>query len=162
MSVVILSAVSGMYKTTACRHVVRLATAAGFRVAGLLSVPMYRGRRKGRHRAPRSPRARLADPGTSPWTESRAAGGHLGIRAEGALAWGQQVLASLPACDLLVIDEIGRLEMEQGLGSTNALDVLRRPDYRLALVSLRPSLVEALARRLEGMRMSVQALDKMN
>lgn len=68
-----------------------------------------------------------------------------------ALTWGQQVLGWLPVCDLLVIDEIGPLKIEQGFGLTNALDALRWPDFRLALVSLRLSLVEALARRLEGL-----------
>jgi len=161
MSIVILVASSGMGKTTACRRAVKLAKAAGFRAAGLLSVPLYRNGAKDA--------IVLYEVHGHSWrTLARAHGESQGpqvgiwVFEQRALAWGQQVLASLPACDLLVIDEIGPLEIEQGLGLTNAFDVLRRPGYRLALVSLRPSLAEALARRLGGMTIAVQALDEMN
>jgi nucleoside-triphosphatase THEP1 len=161
MSIVILVASSGMGKTTACRRAVKLAKAAGFRAAGLLSVPLYRDGAK-------AAIVLYEIHGHSWRTLARAHGESQGpqvgiwVFEQRALAWGQQVLASLPACDLLVIDEIGPLEIEQGLGLTNAYDVLRRPGYRLALVSLRPSLAEALARRLGGMTIAVQALDEMN
>jgi len=76
-----------------------------------------------------------------------------------SVAWGQQVLASLPPCDLLVIDEIGPLELELGQGLTSALDALRHAAYRLALVTLRPTLVNAVAAHLGGLRMSTIIVD---
>ena len=161
MSILVLSAPSGTGKTTACRRVVQLAKAARFREAGLLSLPVYRNGAKDA--------IVLYEVHGHSWRTLARAHGEIQAPQVGiwvfeqrALAWGQQVLASLPACDLLVIDEIGPLEIERGVGLTNAFDVLRRPGCRLALVSLRPSLVEAMARRLGGMTMAGQALDERN
>lgn len=59
-----------------------------------------------------------------------------------SLAWGNDFLAnSLPA-DLFIVDEIGPLELVRGKGWTNALQALRSQKYRLALVVIRPSLLE--------------------
>ena len=77
-----------------------------------------------------------------------------------SVEWGQQVLASLPPSDLLVIDEIGPLELEMGQGLTNALDALHRADYRLALVTLRPALAGEVAARLDGLQVSTLTLDE--
>jgi nucleoside-triphosphatase THEP1 len=44
-------------------------------------------------------------------------------------------------CDLLVVDEIGPLELERRGGWENAFDVLRGRDFALALVVVRPELV---------------------
>jgi nucleoside-triphosphatase THEP1 len=63
---------------------------------------------------------------------------------------------------LLVITEIGPLEMEQGQGLTNVLDRLRRAAYRLALVSVRPALVQAVAAELNGSDVSVIVLEEGN
>ena len=42
------------------------------------------------------------------------------------------------------MDEIGPLEMDRGEGWTNALEVLRLGEYRLAVAVVRPSLVDAV------------------
>ena len=158
MSVLLLVAPSGLGKTTACRRAVELAQARGLRVSGVLSLPVYQDRVKTaialRDIAGEQERilARAHHDGEGPrvgiWTFDPA-----------GVAWGQQVLASLPPCDLLVIDEIGPLELEQRQGLTNALDALRRADYRLALVTLRPALVET---KLNGLDVSTVTLDEHN
>ena len=157
--VTLLIASSGVGKTTACLRAVELAQARGLRVAGVLSLPVYQGQAKtaialrdivgeqerilarGDH-AGEGPRVGI-------WTFDPA-----------SVAWGQQVLASLPPCDLLVIDEIGPLELEMGQGLTNALDALRQADYRLALVSIRPALAGAVAAQLNGLQVSALTLDE--
>jgi len=158
VSVLLLVAPSGLGKTTACLRAVELAQARGLRAAGVLSPPVYQDGVKtaialrdiitGRERI----LARANHAGEGPrvgiWTFDPA-----------GVAWGQQVLASLPPCDLLVIDEIGLLELEQRQGLTNALDALRRADYRLALVTLRPALVET---KLNGLDVSTVTLDEHN
>ena len=63
------------------------------------------------------------------------------------LAWGDQVIASSPPCDLLIVDELGPLELLQGGGWQSARQVLRAGGYRLALVVIRPEL-QALAREM--------------
>ena len=59
-----------------------------------------------------------------------------------AVAWGVALLDAACPCDILIIDEIGPLEMDRGEGWANALEVLRRGRYRLAVAAVRPSLVD--------------------
>ncbi len=63
---------------------------------------------------------------------------------EEAVAWGIARLGMACPCDVLIVDEIGPLEMDRGEGWINALDVLRAGDYRLALAVVRPSLADAV------------------
>ena len=155
----LLIASSGLGKTTACRRAVEQAQARGLRASGVLSLPVYQDGVKTaialRDIAGEQERilARAHHDGEGPrvgvWTFDPA-----------SVVWGQQVLASLPPCDLLVIDEIGPLELEMGQGLTNALDALRRADYRLALVTLRPALAGEVAARLGGLQVSTLTLDE--
>lgn len=62
---------------------------------------------------------------------------------EEAVAWGVARLGAACPCDVLFVDEIGPLEMDRGEGWANALEVLRRGEYRLAVAVVRPSLVDA-------------------
>ncbi len=64
------------------------------------------------------------------------------------LAWGTMALRSATPCDLLVIDELGPLELLRGQGWKLGLDVLRAGSYRLALVSIRPALLSRFQERL--------------
>jgi len=57
------------------------------------------------------------------------------------LAWGNAALAQTLPCHLLVVDELGPLEIEREEGWLKAFDVLRRADFALALVVVRPELV---------------------
>jgi len=50
------------------------------------------------------------------------------------LAWGDAALAQATPCHLLVVDELGPLEIERGQGWPKAFDVLRGTDFALALV----------------------------
>ena len=65
-----------------------------------------------------------------------------------ALAWGREIISRAVPCDLLVIDEVGPLEVEQGQGWAIALDVLRTGRFGLALVVVRPELINAVQIRL--------------
>ncbi len=63
---------------------------------------------------------------------------------DGAVAWGVARLGKACPCDLLIVDEIGPLEMDRGEGWVNALDVLRLGEYRLAVAVVRLSLLDAV------------------
>ncbi len=63
------------------------------------------------------------------------------------LDWGDKVIASSPPCDLLIVDELGPLELLQQGGWQSALQVLSGEGGRLALVVVRPEL-QALARQM--------------
>lgn len=64
-----------------------------------------------------------------------------------ALAWANQALAAATPCDLLVVDELGPLELEQGRGWTAGLAAVETRAYDEALVVVRADLLGlALAR----------------
>ncbi|MBS1251582.1 MAG: hypothetical protein MAG451_00615 [Anaerolineales bacterium] len=78
------------------------------------------------------------------------------------LAWGADVLRHVVPCDLLVIDELGPLELERNEGWTAGLDVLRDGDYRLAVVAVRPALVPRLEQRLDNIPLATLTLTEHN
>lgn len=57
------------------------------------------------------------------------------------LAWGNEILAGLKNEQIVVIDEIGPLELEAGDGFREALALLDEKRYRAALVVVRPALL---------------------
>ncbi len=66
----------------------------------------------------------------------------------GVMAWGNDVLAHAAPCDLLVVDELGPLEVERGQGWQKAFEVLQGGDFGLGLVVVRPGLLEQVQRKL--------------
>lgn len=57
------------------------------------------------------------------------------------LVWGNQVFAHAVPTDLLVVDEIGPLEMKREQGWVNALSALDSRQYRQAILVMRPKLL---------------------
>jgi len=131
---------SGAGKTTLCRAIAAQARAAGWDVAGLLSPAAFEGRSKigilaeDLRTGETRPLARVTphpdfDLQIGNWYFNRA-----------SLAWGNRVFeASLP-CDLLIVDELGPLELLRGEGWLAAITALRQGSYRLGLVVIRPEL----------------------
>ncbi len=66
------------------------------------------------------------------------------------IAWGGEAIARAVPCDLLVIDELGPLELERAGGWQVSLDVLRHGAYRAALVVVRSSLVARFRQLVPG------------
>ena len=62
---------------------------------------------------------------------------------KGAITWGNQMLKGSVPCDLLVVDEVGPLELERGEGWTEAIPTVRSGLFKLALVAVRPELLDA-------------------
>jgi hypothetical protein len=58
------------------------------------------------------------------------------------LKWGNTVLEQLGTCQLFILDELGPLELQHGVGLTNGLGLVTVRCYRLACVVVRPSLLE--------------------
>ncbi len=148
MALFLLAAPSGAGKTTALRRSVLRARPRALRPGGVLTVPQPHGQ-------PPHPSAL--------WLEDVATGqrrllAHVAAPAEASvgiwrfleatLAWGNAVLAAAADADLLVIDEIGPLELETGRGLTAAFPALCSGKARTAVVAVRPRLAERLAAAL--------------
>lgn len=145
--VLLLAGERGVGKTCLCQRVVREACERGLSCAGVVSPAVFEDGEKtgimlvdvatGEHR----PLA-VADDlrGEVRWGKYRF--------VSEALDWGAQVLKAATPCDLLVVDELGPLELEAGQGLVVALHVLNAGGFSLALVVVRPELVENLKERL--------------
>ncbi len=144
---VIVSGPRGSGKTTACLRLIERARQRGLNCAGLISPARFQAGRKvgidvldvrsGERRA-------LAEADQLP-------GGlrTLAFRFDpSAVVWGADHLNTACPCDVLVVDELGPLELERGQGWVNALDVLRDGQFRLAVIVVRPELVSIFQQTL--------------
>lgn len=145
---IVLSGEIGSGKTSYCAALVRHVQAKGGRVCGLLSVAMFIDGVKVAidvHDLSTGQPRRLATRRPQPDPTSPTPNWHFD---EDALRWGDAVLAATPPCDLLVIDELGPLELLHASGYQSAFDVLARRAYRLACVVVRRSLVDVFCARV--------------
>lgn len=134
-------------KTIFCRALAAYARAQGWDAAGLLSPAVFDGELKTGILAEdvRTGETRSLASSTPHSSFDLRQGNWYFDRS--SLAWGSHILESSLPCDLLIVDELGPLELTRQMGWQTALDVLRREQYRLALVVIRPELQD-LARRL--------------
>jgi nucleoside-triphosphatase THEP1 len=155
----------GTGKSTACAAVVRKVAEAGVPVAGILTERVEEGQGSARRVVD------LATGASRPFGSQNRSRGQGGQRsptsAEGAstpaitdpltpgweyesevFTWVNAILSRSTPCDLLVIDEIGPLELHGGRGWAGALEVLRSRNFRVALVVCRPGLLEDLEKCL--------------
>jgi nucleoside-triphosphatase THEP1 len=149
-------------KTTVCRAVVELARERGYCVRGILTPPILdsQGTRLGietvnlatgvRRELARVWRGQRKKEEDWDWD-----GPHMGpyFFDSGVLEWAQDTISHDIAlgCDLLVIDEIGRLELERGIGFSQVLDPLDTGVVVRSLLVVRATLLEAFRRRLPGL-----------
>jgi nucleoside-triphosphatase len=138
----------GAGKTTFCDHLVQAARGAGWRAGGLISHAVFEGTQRTaidtedlrsgetRRLAVAAAHGEPVTPGSQRWQFDPA-----------ALEWGDQVLAASTPCDLLVVDELGPLELERGEGWQAALAAIDAQQYAIAVVVVRAELLgEALLR----------------
>ncbi len=140
--IAILTGPFGSGKTTACRQLADLARQRGLDCAGIVCPARFDGAHKvgidllnlrtGESRP-------LAEADNRP-SELRTTRYRFDTDA---MAWAATILDSACPCDVLVVDELGPLELERGQGWVNALRVLRDGLYDLAVVVVRPGLIDA-------------------
>ncbi|MDI6768906.1 MAG: nucleoside-triphosphatase [Anaerolineales bacterium] len=142
-----VSGLRGAGKSAFCRGIAQSAHHAGWDVAGLLSpAQIEAGVKTGIlaedlrtgvvHRLASTFRQSQDDLAFGDWYFDRQ-----------TLEWGNRVLENSLLCDLLIVDELGPLELAHQFGWRAALEILPRAGYRLALVVIRPEL-QAIARRV--------------
>ena len=152
----------GSGKSTVCAQVAREAAARGMTVAGILTersspepgaarrvVDLRSGEAKpfGTQSA-RGPGSGRPDPLTPSWE----------FDSEG-FTWANDVFTRSTPCDLLIIDELGPLELLGGRGWTAALAALTSRDFGAALVVCRPSLLAPLETSLDAPPSRLFAVD---
>lgn len=144
----ILTGSRGSGKTTLCRRLAAEAKAFGWDVAGVVSPAVYDdGEKTGievldlrsgeRRQFARRP-ADYDGSGTQrpSWIFNQI-----------ALAWGNQVLKTVIPCDMLIVDELGPLEFEAGMGWSAGMKALDSRSYQVGLVSIRPELLKVARQR---------------
>jgi nucleoside-triphosphatase THEP1 len=153
---VVLTGERGVGKTTVCRETVALARGRGHVCAGILTLArdgirdVYDVRSGETRRLTRRP-----------GHDSAVAQGRFRFDPE-TLRWGGDVLARSMPCDLLLVDEIGPLEIDRNRGWIIAFDVLRSGCFALAVVVVRPELVSRAQLRLPGLESEVLVATREN
>jgi nucleoside-triphosphatase THEP1 len=134
-------------KTTLCLAVADAARQDGIQIGGLLSPGIFEHGEKTAIDVldlKTSQQKRLAElKGRQP---SDLETNRWAFRPE-VVAWGNQVLLKAVPCDLLLIDELGPLEILRGEGWVNGFQAVESEDYQGALVVVRPSLLQEVSRR---------------
>lgn len=154
-------------KTSFCRELARLVKGAGADVAGVLTE-----KRSGQVSAgAAAPRllvvTNLRSGKTAALGEWR---GERWVLSDEGIEFGLGALRGALPCDLLVIDELGPLELKRGQGWSPAIPLLAQARYRLAVVTVRRELAGLLSSRVraveaasgaagEGRRMDVDVVD---
>ena len=143
---ILISGPSGSGKTTFCSKLVSLARSSNTSIGGILCLAVFEGGNKvgiDQYDIKSEKQQRLGL--RSKWMDSYAVGcWHL---SKNVISWGNQALAELTKEDVVVIDEIGPLELENGSGYQQALRLLDERCYRLAFVAVRPSLLLVAQKR---------------
>ena len=142
--IIVLSGERGVGKTTLCGDMIRNRRGRGLRCAGILQPGRFSpdGTKDGfdlidvetNERKLAGNGAGSADLGTplGKWT----------IDA-GVFRWADEILAKIAETDVLIVDELGRLEFDAKTGLISAFDALRRANYREAFVVIRPEKIAA-------------------
>jgi nucleoside-triphosphatase THEP1 len=58
------------------------------------------------------------------------------------LNWGNRLLANAVPCDLLIVDELGPIELERGQGLQYGILAVNSKAYKAAIVVIRPELIQ--------------------
>lgn len=143
----IISGQSGSGKTIWCGELAHQAKALGMSVAGVISPAVFQqGQKIGIDLFDlfTSERRRLAN------RRPNFPEHHIGRRWEldfDVLRWGNALLSQISACQLLVLDELGPLELVENQGLTKGMELLDARKLVLACIAVRPVfLSNALAR----------------
>lgn len=136
----IITGERGAGKTRFCQQVIQAAGEKGLTVGGVLSPAVFTNGIKigisvqdlasGENRPLASAREDVPGAITPHWKFDAA-----------SLAWGSEILHRSTPCDLLIVDELGPLELEHSQGWVEGIETLRGGKYRAALVVVRSELV---------------------
>jgi len=136
---IILTGERGAGKSTVCRETIALAQAKQYTCGGVLTLSRSNGARDVLDVSSGHVRRLTVESDVGPAMIQ----GRFRFDPE-TLAWGNEALTHATPCHLLVVDELGPLEIERRGGWLKAFDVLREADFKLALVVVRSDLFDLL------------------
>lgn len=134
--IVVLTGERGSGKSTVCRKMVKLAQEQRYVCGGVITLTQPEGERAVLNIRSGDTRQLTVAPDVSPAVVM----GRFRFDPD-TLKWGNTALIRSTPCDLLVVDELGPLEIEREAGWQGAISVLRSEEFALAIVVVRPELV---------------------
>ena len=145
--IILLSGESERGKTTLCLKLANMVKAIPLTVAGVICPPVYEGLTKTGIdvlilRSGEKRKLAQLNSGKSEGLFTRK-----WLFDEAVTDWGDQELAKATPCDILIVDELGPLEFERGLGFLTGFTAINSRDYKAALVVIRPSLLPSAIKR---------------
>ncbi len=140
--ILVISGWRGVGKTSYCQNAIQEFKKAGLRVSGILSPARIENGQKTGIFAQNINReeTRLAASTISGEIDGYRLGPY--YFDEKVVQWENECIRRVKSTDLLVIDELGYLEFDEQGGIYSSFELLRKKDYRLALVIIRPERVE--------------------
>ncbi len=143
----LVTGLKGAGKTTWCTRLADVATGSGMNVKGILSPGIYKGNNKigigvqaiatgEMHQLAELRKGEIEGLSTPRWRFHPT-----------SMTWANDVIREADNCELLIIDEIGPLELLQGRGLTSGIERLDNRQYKAACVVIRPSLIPTALQR---------------
>jgi len=144
-NIVVVTGWRNVGKTTYCQEAVSAYQQAGLNVSGLLTVGRFMKDQKTgffaldlqsnqQHLFASKFPAEFEGPQFGSWTFNPP-----------IFAWGNRCLEQADGTDVLVIDELGPLEFKKNIGWVSSFELLKRKNFQLALVVVRPEFLDAFA-----------------
>jgi nucleoside-triphosphatase THEP1 len=159
-TVVVLTGNRGVGKSTVCHKALAIAQAKGYVCGGVITTSHPDSARQVLNARTGQTRRLTLEPGLSN-TNGAVVQGRFRFDAE-TMAWGNRILTRATPCDLLLVDELGPLEIERTQGWQRAFDVLLKGDYAMGLVVVRPRLLEPMRSRLPAASSTVLHVTRRN
>jgi nucleoside-triphosphatase THEP1 len=139
--IAILTGDRGSGKSTACRELAQQVRQRGLDCAGLVCPARFDDARK-----VGIDLINLRTGESRPLAEADDQPSALRTRAyrfdPAVMEWGKACLDAACPCDVLIIDELGPLELERRQGWVNAIEILRAGEFGFAVTVIRPSLID--------------------
>jgi len=134
-------------KTRFCSHLIDQAHVQSLKLAGVICPPVFEEQLKTAITIEDLKLHNRKILATKRTTETEGLLTDRWVFDEDVLAWGNHVLADTEGCDLLLVDELGPLEFSRGQGWQNGLHAIDNGEYKIAVVVIRPVLVDTAVKR---------------
>jgi nucleoside-triphosphatase THEP1 len=147
-------------KTTFCQFMIEAARERNLKVSGLLSPGVFENYDKIRiemEDLSSGEKRVLAHKGFDPESEFNLP--HWVFEKEN-LTWGNTVFEKSVPTDVLIVDELGPIELEQNKGWTFGMQALDSGQYKVAIVVIRPELMPLAKQRWpQGQTITLQSVN---